>query len=68
MAQHNSDVCIRCNKGDHTIVQCPNVRSVDFDRDGNIVRVEFLVPTDFHRQAVDDVPAPDYPKLKPSTL
>lgn len=37
--------CRRC-EGNHPIEQCPQVKSVTFDPDGRIIRVEYFPPND----------------------
>lgn len=57
--------CIRCGQP-HKIVSCPGVKAVEFNADtGAVVRVEYLVPIDFHRQDAIAPPQETYDKLKP---
>jgi hypothetical protein len=59
--------CGRCGQ-DHAIIACPEVKAVDFDRDGNIMRVEFLTPVDMLRDGDLQRPAdapPTYATIKP---
>ena len=41
-----NQTCPRCGD-DHEATACPYVQAVDFDVDGNILRLEFLTPADY---------------------
>jgi hypothetical protein len=59
-------ICPRCGEA-HDIIACPNVKAIEFDAEQHIIRVEFLIPVDFHRQDAAAMAAPDnYPKKGPS--
>jgi hypothetical protein len=61
-----TDKCPRCGEP-HGIIACPHVKAIEFDAEQNIMRVEFMVPVDFHRLDAAAMAAPDnYPRKGPA--
>jgi len=50
--------CPWCGAASHTQLQCPRISAIEFDRDLNITRVEFLTP-----KAIPPQESMDYPRL-----
>jgi hypothetical protein len=64
MSEEPAEKCRRCGDA-HEIIACPNVKAVEFDGFQRISRVEFLVPVDFHRQAIGEAAPNAYPTKGP---
>ena len=63
-----AEKCPWCGAQEHSSFECGRVKAIDFDRDMNIRRVEFLTPVDCgappqRQEPADEQPA--YDKLKP---
>lgn len=49
----------------HPETQCPRVKAFGLDAEGNIIRVEFMMPADYRggRVAMDEPATSEYPTL-----
>lgn len=57
--------CLRCRLNhEDDPAACPQVKAIEFDASGNVVRVEYLTPVDFPRQQQIE-PVKEYPTYKP---
>ena len=58
--------------GKHDGPMCPFVKAIEFDPEGNVSRVEFIVPADMGAPVKEapkaEEPEPDYPRKRPMTF
>ena len=48
-----TSICPRCG-GAHTIEKCPQVKAIEYRKNGSIKRVEYMTPGDYLPKQADD--------------